>query len=137
MHSICIVLLLRHNWCQLPIRIACCPSRANCGAPVLAPMVALPFRRLLMFVRPTPVPPTPHQVHPSHASLVCSNQPENGGSLVLSLPFRQALTTVHPTPVPPTPHPVHPSHPCKNYVSSSSHYDTIQSSRSNPAIPYR
>ena len=74
-------------------------------------MVALPFWSLLTFVRPIPVPPTPHQVHLSHSFLICSNQPANGVAPVLSLPFWQALTTVHPTPVPPTPHPVHLSHP--------------------------
>ena len=127
MHSICIIFLLRHkysvslqhrkNWCQLPIRIARHPSRVNGGAPVLAPMVALLFRRVLTFVCPTPVPPTSHQVHPSHLSLVCSNQTANGGAPVLALPFRRVLTTIHPTPVSPTPHPVHPSHPshpCSN-----------------------
>ena len=146
-HSICIVLLIRKKtphrqyWLQLPLRIARCPSRANGGAPVPAPMVALPFRRLLTFVRPTPVPPSPNQVHMSHSSLVCSNQTANGGAPFLSLPFRRALTTIRPTPVPPTPHPVHhhpshpshPSHPFNNYVSSSSHYYTIQSSRYDPA----
>ena len=94
-----------------------CPSRANGGATFPAPMVALPFRHLLMFVCLTPVPPTPNQVHLFHSSLVCSNQPANGGTPVLALPFRKALTTVRPTPVPPTPHPVHPSHPyhpCSN-----------------------
>ena len=134
----------QRNWFQIPLRIARCPSRANSGAPVPSPIEALLFRRLLMFVRPTPVPPTPHQVHLSHSSLIASNQPDNGGAPVLSLPFRPALTTVRPTPVPPTPYPVHhsrpshpsyPSHPCKNYVSSSSHYYTIESSRSNPANP--
>ena len=62
-----------------------------------------------------------------------------GGAPVLSLPPRRALLTVSPTPVPPTPHPVHhshhshPSHPCNNYVSSSSHYYPIKSSRYDPA----
>ena len=122
------------NWFQLPLRILLCPSRANGGAPVLTPMTVLPFRRLLTFVRPTPVPPTPHQVHLSHSSLFCSNQSANGGAPVLSLPFRRALTTVRSTPFPPTPHPVHhyhpshPSHPFKNYVSSSSHYYPTESS---------
>ena len=46
-------------WLKLPLRIARCPSRANGGAPVPAPVVALPFWRLLTFVRPTPVPPSP------------------------------------------------------------------------------
>ena len=130
-HSICIILLLRHkysaslqnqhNWCHIPLRIAHRPSRANGGAPIPAPMVALPFRRLLTFVRPTPVPPAPHPVHPSHPSHpshVGSNQPAhcnpsraNGGGPVPALPFRRALTTARPTPVPPTPHPVHPSYP--------------------------
>ena len=82
------------------------PSRANGGAPVPAPMVALLFRQVLTSVRPTPVPLTPHPVHPSH---VGSNQPAhrhpsgaNGGAPVLALPFRQAITSVRPTPVPPT-----------------------------------
>ena len=131
----------RQNLVQLPLCIAHCPSRANYGAPVPAPMVELLFRRLLTFVLPTPVPPTPHQVNLSHSSLVYSNQPANGGAPVLLLPFWPALTTIRPTPVPPTPHPVnpshpshtfYPSHPCKNYVSSSIHYDSIQPSRSNP-----
>ena len=101
----------RRYWLQLPLLIARRPSRSNGGAPVLAPMVALLFRRVLTFVRPTPIPPTPHQFHPSHSSLVCINQPANGGAPVLALLFRRALTTVRPTPVPPTPHPVHLSHP--------------------------
>ena len=137
----------RQNWFQLPLHIARCPSRANGGAPVPASMAALPFRRLRTFVRPTPVPPSPHQVYLSHSSLVCSDQPTNGDALVLSILFRRSLTTVRPTPVPPTPHPVHYSHlshpshpsypshlshPCKNYVSLSSHYYPIKSSRSNP-----
>ena len=109
----------RQNWCQLPLRIARCPSRANGGAPIMAPMVALPFRRLLMFARPNPVPPTPHQVHLSHSYLVFSNQPANGGAPVLLLPFQRALTTVRPTPVPPMPHPV----------------QTIPSAPSVPSIP--
>ena len=85
--------------------IARCPSRANGGAPVPAPMVALPLRRLLTFVRPTPVPPKPYQVHLSHSSLVSSNHTSNGGALVLLLPFRRALKTVRTTPVPPPPIP--------------------------------
>ena len=108
----------RHNCCQLPLCIARRPLRANGGAPVPSPMVALPFWRLLMFVRPTPVPPTPHPVYSSHPSHVGSNQPAhhhpsraNGGTPVPELPFWRELTTVCPTPVPPTPHPVHPSHP--------------------------
>ena len=65
-HSICIILPHRHkysaslqprrNLCQPPLRIARRPSRANGGAPFPAPMVALPLRRLLTSVRPTPVP---------------------------------------------------------------------------------
>ena len=136
----------RRNWCQLPLHIARCPSRANGSAPVPAPMVAIPFRRLLTFVRPTPVPPTLHQVHMPHLSLVFSNQPDNGGAPVMSLPFRRSLTSVRHTPVPPTPYPVHPTHPshtCKIYVYPSSHYDPIypiqpiqshQSSQYNPYI---
>ena len=152
----------RGNWCQLPLRIARCPSRANGGAPVPVPMVALPFRRLIMFVRPTPVPLTPHQFHPFHLSLVCSNQPVhrdpsrvNVGAPVLALPFRWALTTVRTTPVPPMPHPVHPSHPlhpCSNQpmhktmcphpaiMIQSNTADTIQpiqpiQSRSSDTVP--
>ena len=101
----------RQYWLQLPLRIARCPSRANGGAPVPAPMVALPFRRLLTFARPTPVPPSPHQVHLSHLSLVCSNQPANGGAPVLSLPFRRVLTTVHPSPTNAPSSPSFPSFP--------------------------
>ena len=126
----------------VPLQIACYPSRDNGGAPVPAPMVALPFRQVLTFVRPTPVPPTPHQVHPSHSSLVCSDQPANGGAPVLELPFRQALMTVCPTPVPPTTHPVHPFHssyPCSNqpmHKTMCPHPDdTIQIQR-YPAIRY-
>ena len=65
-HSICIILPRRHkysaslqpqqNWCQPPLPIARRPSRANGGAPVPAPMVALPFRRVLTSVRTNPVP---------------------------------------------------------------------------------
>ena len=65
--SICIILLLRQkysaplynqrNWCQPPLPTARRPSRSNGGTPVPAPMVALPFRRLLTSVRPTPAPP--------------------------------------------------------------------------------
>ena len=130
MHSICIVLLPRNkysaslqhrrNWFHLPLHIARCPSRANGGAPVPAPMAALPFRRVTTFVCPTPVPPMPHQVHLSHSCLVYSNHPDNGGAPVLALPLRWAPTIVRPTPVPPTPHPFHHchpshlSHPCSN-----------------------
>ena len=131
----------RQYWLQLPLPIVRNPSRANGGAPVPAPMVALPFRHLLTFVRPTPVPLSPHQVYLSHSSLVCSNYPANGGAPVLLLLFWRALTTFRLTPVPPTPHPVHhshhshlshPSHTCNNYVSSSSHYYPIESSRYDP-----
>ena len=123
----------RQNWCQLTLCIARCPSRANGGAPVLVPTVALPFRRLLTLFRPNPVPPTTNQVNLSHSPLVCSNHPANGGAPVMFLPFRRSLTTVCPTPVPPTPHPVHnyhhshPSHPFNNYASSSSYYYPIKS----------
>ena len=137
MHSICIILLLqqkysaslqhRHNWCQLPLHIARSPSRANCGALVPTPMVALPFRQVLTSVYLTPAPPTPHPVHLSH---VGSNQPvhrhpsiDNGSAPVLApiveLPFRWVLTSVRPTPVPPTPHQVHPSH--TSHTSHPSH----------------
>ena len=132
--SLCIILLLRHkhsaslqnrhNWCQLRLHIAHCPSRTNGGALVLAPMVALPFWRVLTFVCPTPVPPMSHVVHPPHPSHVVSNQPvhrdpsrANGGSPVLELPLWRALMPVRPNPVPPTPHsvhPYHPFHPCSN-----------------------
>ena len=84
-HSICILLLLqqkysaflqhRRNRCQPPLPTARCPSRANGGASVPAPMVALPFWRVLTSVSPTSVPPTPHTVHPSHPSHPASNQP--------------------------------------------------------------
>ena len=47
-------------------------SGVNGGAPIPAPMVALPFRGLLTSFHPTPVPPTSHPVHPSHPA---SNQP--------------------------------------------------------------
>ena len=86
-------------------------SGAHGGAPVPAGANIRPFH---------PRPTNAHQVHPSHSSLVCSNQPANGGAPVLALPFWRALTIVRPTPVPPTPHPVHlshpshPSHPCSN-----------------------
>ena len=130
-HSICIILLLQHkysaslqnqdNWCQLLLCIERRPSRTNGGPPVPAPMVALPFRRVLTFVCPTPVPPTPHPVHPYYPSYVGINQPEhcypsraNDGAPVLALLFWRELTTVRTTPVPPTPHPVRPSHPCSN-----------------------
>ena len=132
----------RRNWFQLPLCIARCPSRANGGAPVPAPMVALLFRSLLTFISPTPVPLTPHQVHLSHSSLVCSNQPANGGAPVMSILFRRALTTVRPTPVPPTPHqvhPSHPSHPCSNqpmHKTMCPHPDIlIQSNPANPIQP--
>ena len=46
----------RQYWLQLPLRIARRPSRANGGAPVPAPMVALLFQWVLTSVRPTPVP---------------------------------------------------------------------------------
>ena len=79
------------------------------------------FRQVLTFVRPTPIPPTPHPVHLSHPSRVGSNQPAhhdpsraNGGAPVLELPFWRVLTPICPTSVPPTPHPVHPSYPCSN-----------------------
>ena len=65
-HSICIILLFRHkysalfhprrNWCQPPLPTSLFPSGSNDGAPVPTPMVALPFRRLLVLVHPTPVP---------------------------------------------------------------------------------
>ena len=84
-HSICIILLLRHkysaslhhrrNWCQLPLTISRRPSRANGGSPVPSPMVALPFWRVLTSVRPNPVLPTPHPVHPAHPAYPGSNQP--------------------------------------------------------------
>ena len=119
----------RQYWLQLPLRIAHSPSSANGGAPVPAPMVALLFRRMLTFVRPTPVPPSPHQVHLSNSSLICSNQPSNGGAPVLSLPFRRVLTTIHPSPAnAPFVHHSHPtylyhlSHPCIQPLLS----DTIQ-----------
>ena len=162
-HSICIIIFLRkkyfaslqhrHNWCQLPLHIVRRPSRANGGAPVLAPMVALLFWWVLTSVRTTPAPPTPHPVHPFHRSHVGSNQPAhrnpsraNGGDPVTALPFQRALTTVRPTPVPPMPHPVHPphpSHPSSNQPIYKSRcvliqmirYDPIKSSRSNPANP--
>ena len=83
-HYICIILPLRHkyseslqhqqNWCQIPLLIACHPSRANGGAPVLAPTVALLLQRVLTSVGPTPLPPMPHPVHPSHPSHPGSNQ---------------------------------------------------------------
>ena len=116
----------RKYWLQLPLHIACCPSRANGGAPVPELMVALPFWRVLTFVRSTPVPPTPHQFHLSYSSVVSSNQPSNGGAPVMLLPFRRALTTVRLTPVSPKPHPVHhchhshPSHPSHPYHPSHS-----------------
>ena len=79
---ICIIFLLRnkyfaplqhrHNWCHPPLTTSRRPSRANGDAPVPAPIVALPFRRLLMSVHLTPVPPMSHTVHPSHPA---SNQP--------------------------------------------------------------
>ena len=82
-HSIFIIFILRHNystslqhrpnWCQLTIPIARLPSRANDGAPILSPMVALLFRWMLTSVCPTPVSPTPHPVHPSHLSHPGSN----------------------------------------------------------------
>ena len=131
-HYICIILLLRHkyseslqyrhNWCQLPLRISHRPSRANSGAFVPAPMVALPFRQVLTSICPTPVPPTPHPVHPPHPSHTGSNQPAhrhpsraNGGAPVpapmVDLPFWRLLTSIRPIPVSPTTHPIHPSHP--------------------------
>ena len=90
--------LHRRYWLQLTLCIARCPSRANGGTPVPAPMVAFTFRRLLTFARFTPVPPSPHQAHLSHSSLVCGNQPANGGAPVLPLPFWRVLTTIHPSP---------------------------------------
>ena len=54
------------NWCHPPLPTALCPSRSNGGAPVPVPMVALPFRRVITLVRPTPVSPTPHPFHSSH-----------------------------------------------------------------------
>ena len=161
-HSICIALLLRHkysaslqhrqNWCHLLLRIVRRPSRANGGAPVTAPMVALPFRRVLTFVRPNPVPTTLHQFHPYYSFLIFSNQPahsdpsrDNGGTPILALPFWRALMTVHPTPVPPTPHLVHPyhpshsSHPCSNrpmHKTMCPHPAImIQSNPANPIQP--
>ena len=84
-HSICIIFLLWHkysaslqhlrNWYPPPLPTSHRPSRANSGAPIPAPMVALLFRRVLTSVRPTSVPPTPHTVHPSHLSHPASNQP--------------------------------------------------------------
>ena len=59
-------LQLQRNWCQPPLPTACRSSRANGGAPVPAPMVALPFRRLLSSVRRTPVLPMPHSFHLSY-----------------------------------------------------------------------
>ena len=134
-HSICIILLLgqkysaslqhQHNWCQLPLCIARRSSISKGGAPVPAPMVELLFRRVLTFVRPTPVPPTPHPVHPPHPSHFGSNHPAhrdpsraNGGAPVPAFPFWHALTIIRTTPVPPTPYPVHPyhlSHPISNH----------------------
>ena len=140
----------RHNLCQLPLRIVRRPSRGNGGAPILAPMAAHLFRRVLTSVCPTPVTPTPHPVHPSHPSHVGSNQPahchlsrSNGGAPVpapiVALPFRQVLMSVCTTPVPPTPHPVHPYHPSHPSINNPMHksqclliqpirYDPIQSS---------
>ena len=161
MHSICIILLIqhkypaslqhRHNWCQLPLRISCRPSRSKGCAPVLEPMVALPFWRLLTSIYPTSVPPTPHPVHPYHPG---SKQPvhhhpprANGGAPVpapmVALLFWRLLTSVCPTPIPPTPHPVHlsnpfhPSHPGSNQpmrkiqylLIQTVQYDTIHSIR--------
>ena len=88
----------------------------------------------------------PHQVHPSHSSLVCSNKPAhcdpstaNGGAPVLALPFWRALKNVRPTPVPPTPHPVHPSHPCSNQPMHKTmcHHPAImiQSNLADPIQP--
>ena len=153
----CIILLLqkkysaslqhRHNWCQISPRIARCPSRANGGAPVPAPMVALPFQQELTFVRPTSVPPTPHPVHPSHPSHVGSKQPAhrepsraNGGAPV------PAGTNNHPSHPSPTNAPSSPSPPfrpilaltsqcIKVDMSSSSQYDTIQSNPADPVQP--
>ena len=108
----------RQYYLQLPLCIAPRPSRANGGAPVPAPMVALPFRRLLTFVRPTPVPPSPHQFHLSHSSLVFSNQPANGGAPVLSLLFRRLPTSVHPSPTNAPSSPSFPSFPSVPSVPS-------------------
>ena len=81
--SICIILMLQHkysaplqhqsNWLHLPLPTSRRTSRANGGAPIPAPMVVLPFRRLLTSVHPTPVPPTHHPVHPYHLSHTASN----------------------------------------------------------------
>ena len=67
-HSICIILLIRHKY-SVPLqhRRNCCqptlptprrPSRANDGAPSPAPTVSLLFQCLLTSVHPTP----PHQI---------------------------------------------------------------------------
>ena len=64
------------------------PSIDNGGAPVPAPIVELPFRWVLTSVRPTPVPPTPHQVHLSHPSHPGSNQPMHKSRCVLIQPIR-------------------------------------------------
>ena len=127
-------------WLQLPLLIARCLSKANGGAPVSSPMVALPFRGLLMFACRTPVPPSPHQLHLSHSPLVCSNQLANVGAPVLLLPFRWVLRTVHPSPINTPSSPSFPSapsvpsvplsHPCIQPLLSN-RIQPIQSSSRN------
>ena len=120
-HFICIILPLQHkysaslqhrrNWCQTSLPIARRLSRANGGAPVPAPMVALRFRRVLTSVRPTPIPPTPHPVHPSHPA---SNQLAHKSQCFLIQPIRYG--------------PIQPIlyDSADNTIRSSRQYDTIQ-----------
>ena len=131
-HSICIIFFLwnkystslqhQKNWCQPPLLIARLRSRANGGAPVPAPMVALLFRRVLTSVRPTLVPPTPHPVHqshPSHPSHPASNHPAHKSQFLLIHPMRYD--------------PIQPIwyDPADNTIRYSQQYDTI-----HPMIQY-
>ena len=92
--SICIILLLWHkysaplqhqlNWCQPPIPVACRPSRANVGAPVLAARPQLLIRlhypvpmgstRLITPVKTAP-PSHIWTNTPSTVSLTCHFKP--------------------------------------------------------------
>ena len=90
------------------------PSRANGGAPVPGPMVALPFWRVLTSVRPTPVPPIPPPVHMSHPA---SNQPKHKSQCFLIQPIRY-------DPIQPIQY--NPDEDTIRYSQSSRHDNTIQ-----------
>ena len=130
-HSICIIFLFRYkysaslqhqrNWRQPPLPIARRIPRSNGGSPVLAPMVALLFWRVLMSVRPTPIPPTSHPVHPPHPSHPASNHPAHKRQCLLIQPIRyDPIQTIQ-------------YDPAANTIQSSQ-YDTIKPTiRYNPA----